>query len=131
MRSQQVNLTEEEKETLKAEGLPIPTTLPLTKACDKLCNIAVSFYTRVYIYMLASGASPPIPSNRPMTSPPPLSLPLFPSPSPCLPLLLPLLLSLYTTSVYTIIYPLYPTDNVLHVYTQKVGSLHQKCTTLT
>lgn len=27
----QVNLTEEEKETLKAEGLPIPTTLPLTK----------------------------------------------------------------------------------------------------
>ncbi len=27
----EVNLTEEEKETLKAEGLPIPTTLPLTK----------------------------------------------------------------------------------------------------
>ena len=26
-----MNLTEEEKETLKAEGLPIPTTLPLTK----------------------------------------------------------------------------------------------------
>jgi len=31
MCSRQVNLTEEEKETLKAEGLPIPTTLPLTK----------------------------------------------------------------------------------------------------
>ena len=33
MRSQQVSLTEEEKETLRAEGLPIPTTLPLTKVC--------------------------------------------------------------------------------------------------
>lgn len=31
MCSREVNLTEEEKETLKAEGLPIPTTLPLTK----------------------------------------------------------------------------------------------------
>ena len=31
MRSQQVCLSEEEKETLKAEGLPIPTTLPLTR----------------------------------------------------------------------------------------------------
>ena len=31
MSRQQVQLTEEEKETLKAEGLPIPTTLPLTK----------------------------------------------------------------------------------------------------
>lgn len=33
MCSREVNLTEEEKETLKAEGLPIPTTLPLTKVC--------------------------------------------------------------------------------------------------
>ena len=31
MCSREVNLTEEEKEILKAEGLPIPTTLPLTK----------------------------------------------------------------------------------------------------
>jgi len=31
MCTREVNLTEEEKETLKAEGLPIPTTLPLTK----------------------------------------------------------------------------------------------------
>lgn len=31
MCSRQINLTEEEKETLKAEGMPIPTTLPLTK----------------------------------------------------------------------------------------------------
>jgi cyclic AMP-responsive element-binding protein 3 len=35
MRSQQVCLTEEEKETLKAEGLPIPTTLPFTKVEEK------------------------------------------------------------------------------------------------
>ena len=33
MCSRQINLTEEEKETLKAEGLPIPPTLPLTKVC--------------------------------------------------------------------------------------------------
>ena len=31
MSSHEVDLTEEEKLTLKAEGLPIPTTLPLTK----------------------------------------------------------------------------------------------------
>ena len=31
MSSREVGLTEEEKLTLKAEGLPIPTTLPLTK----------------------------------------------------------------------------------------------------
>ena len=31
MCSREVNLTEEEKEILKDEGLPIPTTLPLTK----------------------------------------------------------------------------------------------------
>lgn len=31
MSSQQVQLSEEEKETLRSEGLPIPTTLPLTK----------------------------------------------------------------------------------------------------
>lgn len=35
MCSREVNLTEEEKEILKAEGLPIPTTLPLTKV---LCS---------------------------------------------------------------------------------------------
>ena len=35
MCSREVNLTEEEKEILKAEGLPIPTTLPLTKVCNK------------------------------------------------------------------------------------------------
>jgi cyclic AMP-responsive element-binding protein 3 len=35
MRSQQVCLSEEEKETLKAEGLPIPTTLPLTRVEEK------------------------------------------------------------------------------------------------
>lgn len=35
MSRQQVHLTEEEKETLKAEGLPIPTTLPLTKVEEK------------------------------------------------------------------------------------------------
>lgn len=28
---EEVNLTEEEKQTLTSEGLPIPTTLPLTK----------------------------------------------------------------------------------------------------
>lgn len=31
MSSQQVCLTEEEKATLVGEGLPVPTTLPLTK----------------------------------------------------------------------------------------------------
>eukprot|EP00731_Ephydatia_muelleri_P024149 Em0016g420a len=35
MDSQQVCLTEEEKETLRAEGMPIPTTLPLTKVEEK------------------------------------------------------------------------------------------------
>lgn len=34
MCSREVNLTEEEKEILKAEGLPIPTTLPLTKVAS-------------------------------------------------------------------------------------------------
>lgn len=33
--NQQVCLTEEEKETLRAEGMPIPTTLPLTKVEEK------------------------------------------------------------------------------------------------
>ena len=31
MSTQQVSLTAEEKDTLLAEGLPVPTTLPLTK----------------------------------------------------------------------------------------------------
>ena len=35
MSRQEVHLTEEEKETLKLEGLPIPTTLPLTKTEEK------------------------------------------------------------------------------------------------
>lgn len=35
MCSREVNLTEEEKEILQAEGLPIPTTLPLTKIEEK------------------------------------------------------------------------------------------------
>ena len=33
-----MNLTEEEKEILQAEGLPIPTTLPLTKVCNHYRN---------------------------------------------------------------------------------------------
>lgn len=48
MRSQQINLTEEEKETLKAEGLPIPTTLPLTKACETTLHFTVA-YTFVFV----------------------------------------------------------------------------------
>lgn len=60
MRSQQINLTEEEKETLKAEGLPIPTTLPLTKACDDM-----SVHTCIYIYVyLASGVGLPSHFNK-------------------------------------------------------------------
>lgn len=39
MSSREVDLTEEEKLTLKAEGLPIPTTLPLTKVLYYVVNV--------------------------------------------------------------------------------------------
>lgn len=35
MNRHEVDLTEEEKDTLRSEGLPIPTTLPLTKTEEK------------------------------------------------------------------------------------------------
>lgn len=41
MSSREVDLTEEEKLTLKAEGLPIPTTLPLTKVRYLQCAVNV------------------------------------------------------------------------------------------
>ena len=55
MCSREVNLTEEEKDTLKAEGLPIPTTLPLTKvaACCVVLHTCVCIgNTNKWIYML-------------------------------------------------------------------------------
>lgn len=51
MRRHQVNLTEEEKETLKAEGLPIPTTLPLTKVMGVvLCLDRITTDTCMFAY---------------------------------------------------------------------------------
>jgi hypothetical protein len=50
MRSQQVSLTEEEKETLRAEGLPIPTTLPLTKVCLYVIHLPVLFIVYICAY---------------------------------------------------------------------------------
>lgn len=41
MCSREVNLTEEEKEILKSEGLPIPTTLPLTKVKMKGSEVQI------------------------------------------------------------------------------------------
>ena len=46
-KQQEVNLTEEEKETLRAEGLPIPTTLPLTKV---LLNLSILCFMYMYMY---------------------------------------------------------------------------------
>ena len=50
-KQQEVNLTEEEKETLRAEGLPIPTTLPLTKV---LLNLRLLyFHVHVLLFYFA------------------------------------------------------------------------------
>ena len=46
MSSREVDLTEEEKLTLKAEGLPIPTTLPLTKV-----HMCIVHYCNYYVHV--------------------------------------------------------------------------------
>ena len=46
MSSREVDLTEEEKLTLKAEGLPIPTTLPLTKV-----HMYIVRYRNYYVHV--------------------------------------------------------------------------------
>ena len=52
MCSREVNLTEEEKEILKAEGLPIPTTLPLTKVLHSLSKSDGGIFAQLEIYII-------------------------------------------------------------------------------
>ena len=58
MNSSQVHLSKEEIETLQAEGLPIPTTLPLTKVVYQLPASTAACVTRVCtgvrVYVIAS-----------------------------------------------------------------------------